>query len=189
MKSLFLIIGAPGSGKTTDAQIIAQSSSDVAHYSTGDLLRTAAKDNSKIGKKIAHIINAGEIVPVVIVLEAIMNVIQNAQEAIILIDGYPRSVEQMYGLDDTLSVQEKINLKGVIDVRVSDSIAKQRVLGRNRGDDDDMAIFENRLKVYYEPKEQIKTFYTTKNLYHVINGEREIKTVVQEMESLIHELL
>ena len=189
MKQLFLIIGAPGSGKTTDAQIIAQKSENIAHYSTGELLRFEAASGSELGKTIKNIINAGEIVPVQIALDAIFSVINNAKEETILIDGYPRSFEQMHGLDKALNAQSDIKLKAVIDVYVSDAVAKQRVLGRNRGADDDMAVFENRLKVYYEPKEQIENFYTSKNLYHCINGEREIEAIVKEMENLINELL
>lgn len=51
MKNLFLIIGAPGSGKTTDAGCIAQMNQSVAHYSTGDLLRAEVAKGSELGKK------------------------------------------------------------------------------------------------------------------------------------------
>lgn len=185
MKSLFLIIGAPGSGKTTDAELIAKDNETIAHFSTGELLRSEAASGSELGEKIGTIINAGEIVPVKIALDAIINAIKNAKEDIILIDGYPRSVEQMSGLDDVLQNEAGITLKAVIDVTVSDEVAKQRVLGRNRGADDDMSVFQNRLKVYYAPKQDIETFYTSKNLLHVINGEREIEAVVNEMEAYI----
>lgn len=51
MKKLFLIIGAPGSGKTTDAQIIARDNADsIVHYSTGDLLREEVASGSEYGK-------------------------------------------------------------------------------------------------------------------------------------------
>lgn len=188
MKSLFLIIGAPGSGKTTDAGIIAQNDTNIAHYSTGELLRSVARSGSELGKKIEEIINKGEIVPVAIALEAIINVIRNSKEEIVLVDGYPRSVEQMIGLDSVLKEQNDITLKAVIDVFVSDEVAKQRVLGRNRGVDDDEKVFENRLRVFHEPKNEIETFYTTKNLYYIINGEREIETVVSDIQTLIQTL-
>lgn len=188
-KNLFLIIGAPGSGKTTDASLIAQNHTSIAHYSTGELLRSEAASGSELGKKIATIINAGEIVPVSIALDAIISVIKNAKEETILIDGYPRSEEQMIGLDTILQKESTITLKAVIDVVVSDEVAEQRVLGRNRGIDDDIKIFQNRLKVYYEPKEMIEKFYTAKNLLHVINGEQDLQSVVVDMEKLINELL
>ena len=52
MKNLFLIIGAPGSGKTTDASIIAQQDEKFAHFSTGDLLRAEVASGSELGKLI-----------------------------------------------------------------------------------------------------------------------------------------
>lgn len=188
-KNLFLIIGAPGSGKTTDAGIIANESEKIVHYSTGELLRTEAKSASALGKKIAKIIDEGEIVPVSIALDEILNVIKHTKEEIILIDGYPRSEEQMLGLDSLLQKEDQILLKGVIDVVVSDETAKKRVLGRNRGVDDDIKVFENRLKVYYEPKVIIENFYKQKNLLHVINAQQEVNEVVNDMRALLKKLL
>ena len=53
MKKLFLIIGAPGSGKTTDASIIAENNADkIVHYSTGDMLREEVASGSDLGKEI-----------------------------------------------------------------------------------------------------------------------------------------
>ena len=58
MKKLFLIIGAPGSGKTTDAELISKRHENITHYSTGDMLRAEMAKNSDIGKEIAKYVNA-----------------------------------------------------------------------------------------------------------------------------------
>ena len=98
MKKLFLIIGAPGSGKTTDAELIAKRHENITHYSTGDMLRAEMAKNSDIGKEIAKYVNAGNIVPIKIAIQTIINAIKNAPTPTIIIDGYPRSLEQMSAL-------------------------------------------------------------------------------------------
>ena len=188
MKNLFLIIGAPGSGKTTDAQIIAKEDNKIAHFSTGELLRAEVASGSNLGLKIETIINAGEIVPVKIALDAIIKAIHSSTCNTILIDGYPRSDEQMRGLDDVLNDEKDIVLKSVIEVKVSEQTAMDRVLGRNRGADDNIEVFKNRMNVYTEPLQGIQDFYNSKNLLHKISGEKDIKTVVQEMTTFINSI-
>jgi len=187
MKSLFLIIGAPGSGKSTDASIIAQKHEDTTiHFSVGELLRLEAKSKSKLGKIIEEKINAGMLVPVKIAVETIIKAIDSSNKKIILIDGYPRSVEQMHGLEDELKKDKTIKLKKVIEVQVSQDIARQRVLGRARGDDDKEDIFLDRMKIYHEPLKDIRKFYQEKNLLIQINGEKSVEEVVRDMESKIY---
>lgn len=185
MKQLFLIIGAPGSGKTTDAQIIAQNNDNIAHFSTGELLRTEAASGSELGAIIKECMDAGNLVPVEVALETIVSAMKQSNKEIILIDGFPRSLEQMMGLDAILKNELLIKLMAVIEVEVSDEIALERVLGRARGDDDSVEVFKNRMKVYYEPQRDIQKFYLQKNLLHKIDGQRDIQTVVTQMEQFI----
>ena len=119
MKNLFLIIGAPGSGKTTDASIIAKDDKSFTHYSTGDLLRDEVARKSELGKLIDSFISKGNLVPLNVVVDTIVTAIKKAPTQNIIIDGYPRSVEQMSAFDKVLSEQNEVALKGVIEVRVS----------------------------------------------------------------------
>lgn len=185
MKNLFLIIGAPGSGKTTNASIIAQNNQCVEHYSTGDLLRAEVESGSELGKQIDSFISNGNLVPLDIVINAILNVIKNSQNDFILIDGYPRSVEQMLKLDEVLSKDDEVKLDCVIEVAVSQEVAKERILGRNRGADDNEEVFYNRMKVFLDPIEEIRKFYQDKGIFHSINGERTIEEIAGEMNELI----
>ncbi|MBU0632424.1 adenylate kinase [bacterium] len=185
MKKLFLIIGAPGSGKTTDAELIAKQNEAITHYSTGDMLRAEVATKSKLGLEINNYISKGLIVPIKIAIETIVNAIKNAPTDIIIIDGYPRSMEQLNALDEYLQSDASLELSSVIEVYVSEETARDRVLGRNRGADDNNEVFNNRMKVYTEPLADIQAFYNAKNLLHVISGEGSIEEIVAEMGSFI----
>ncbi len=185
LKKLFLIIGAPGSGKTTDAELIAKQNDKITHYSTGDMLRAEVASGSSLGSEINNYISKGLIVPIKIAIETIVNAIKNAPTNIIIIDGYPRSMEQLNALDEYLHVDSSLELVSVIEVQVSEETARDRVLGRNRGADDNTEVFDNRMKVYTEPLADIQAFYKAKNLLHVISGERTIEEIVFQMQNFI----
>lgn len=190
MKKLFLIIGAPGSGKTTDAELIASRHTNITHYSTGDMFRAEVASGSQRGEIINTYISAGNIVPIDIAIETILTAIKKASTDVVIIDGYPRSIEQMVELDGYLGKENEVELTNVIEVEVSQETAFQRVLGRAADadivrDDDNEKVFLNRMRLYIEPLSEIRTFYTKKDLLKVISGEGTIKEIVDEMDEFI----
>lgn len=185
MKKLFLIIGAPGSGKTTDAELIAAKNENISHYSTGDMLRCEVASKSALGLEIDQYISKGLIVPIEIAIATITNAITNASTDVVILDGYPRSMEQLNALDKYLSADAPLELTSVIEVEVSEETARDRVLGRARGADDNTEVFDNRMKVYTDPLAEIQSFYTAKNILKIISGEGTIEEIVSEMETFI----
>ena len=185
MKKLFLIIGAPGSGKTTDAELIADRHENITHYSTGDMFRAEVASGSERGKIIDSYVSKGNLVPIDIVIETIVGAIKNAPTDVVVIDGYPRSQEQMTELDKYLANESEVELVNVIEVEVSEDVARDRVLGRARGADDNNEVFNNRMKVFTEPLADIQAFYGAKNILEKINGERTIEEIVDEMDAFI----
>ena len=185
MQKLFLIIGAPGSGKTTDAQLIAKNHENITHYSTGDMFRAEVSSGSELGKTLNSYMSAGNLVPIEVAIKTIVNAIKKAPTPVIVIDGYPRSIEQMEALDNYLATDNEVELVNVIEVEVSEDVARDRVLGRARGADDNNEVFDNRMKVYTEPLADIQGFYQSKNLLTKINGERTIEEIVSDMDKFI----
>lgn len=192
MKKLFLIIGAPGSGKTTDASIIAENNDNIVHYSTGDMLREEVGSGSELGKEIESYISKGALVPLDIIVNTIVSAINNAPVDNVLIDGYPRSTEQMTAFDELVAKEENIELASVIEVRVSEQVARDRILGRRaeaapgeERSDDSEEVFNDRMKIYTDPLAEIQRFYTDKALLTIISGERTLEEVVAEMERFV----
>lgn len=190
MTKLFLIIGAPGSGKTTDAELIAAKHENITHYSAGGMFRAEVASGSERGKLIESFITKGLIVPIDIAIETMVDAIKNAPTNVVVIDGYPRSIEQMSELDKYLENESEVELTNVIEVEVSQDTAFQRVLGRAadaevvRADDNE-EVFLNRMKLYTQPLAEIQEFYSQKSLLKVISGEGTIEEIVQEMDAFV----
>jgi len=156
------------------------------------MLREEVASGSELGQTIESYISRGALVPIDIIINTIASAIKNAPVDNILIDGYPRSVEQMTAFDELVSKEDDIELSSVIEVRVSEEVARERILGRRseaapgeERSDDSEEVFNDRMKIYTDPLAEIQAFYTEKSLLEVISGERTLEEVVADMEAFV----
>lgn len=176
-----IIFGAPGAGKGTQAQKLAEAL-NLKHISTGKLLREEVLKNSEIGKKVKNIISQGSLVNDKIVDQIVKNQIsENGSHAGFIFDGYPRNIAQAENLDKFLT---EISLPIILNLKVNTSALIQRLLLRgidsNRPDDNETTI-KYRLNIYTEQTEPLLTFYGKQNRVIDINGEGSVDEVYQKL--------
>lgn len=129
MRKCLILIGAPGSGKGTHSDILSKRL-EVAHISTGDILRREINSNTDIGKKIQNMLESGNLVPDSIMVELLKKRLteKDCDNGFIL-DGYPRTLEQVESINkifnDLLITEYK-----VIELEVNLEDLKKRILGR-----------------------------------------------------------
>jgi len=187
-KQVILIIGAPGSGKTSTVREIIKNEK-ISHFSMGEIFRSEIQSKTEIGLQIKKYIEKAIPVPITIAIDIVFKSIEVADNKIIIIDGYPRSQEQMFLFDEIIAKKKKIELKGVIEIEVSENIAKKRILSRNRGNDDSLAIFQNRLIDYNNTRQNIVVNYKLKQLFYSIDGNLEFDMACKLLKSKVLQLL
>lgn len=201
-----VLIGSPGAGKGTQAKVLSKHF-DIAHISTGDLLRDEINLKTELGLKIIDIMNAGELVSDEIVAQLLSNRIQkdDCKNGFIL-DGYPRNVTQAEGLPSIVGDIDKVVL-----ITVADELIIERMVGRRgcskcgqmfhikynppkqegvcdvcqnaleqRKDDNEETV-KNRLLVYHNSTSPIIDYYRNKGLLLEINGVGDIEEISKQL--------
>ena len=194
-----ILLGAPGAGKGTQAEIISERLS-IPTISTGNIIRAALKAQTEMGIKAKEFIDKGLLVPDDVVIGIVRDRLKedDCKNGFIL-DGFPRTVPQAQALDEM-----GIEIDKVIDIQVPDEKIVQRLSGRrvccgcgasyhliykkpkkdgicnhcgaqlvHRSDDKEETILE-RLKVYHEQTEPLVDYYRKKNKLVVVEGQEEV---------------
>ena len=123
-----ILLGPPGAGKGTQAKVLSEKL-NIAHISTGDLLRQNVKNNTRLGQEAKRYMEKGELVPDDLVTDMLINNINSSQSQNgFILDGYPRNIAQAKALEEILKKgQDK---EYVIYLDTSEPVIIQRLSGR-----------------------------------------------------------
>lgn len=178
-----VLLGAPGSGKGTQAAAL-KASLGVPHVSTGDLLRAAVKAGSPLGLKAKAVMESGHLVSDEIVLGMLEERLSHADaDAGFILDGYPRNVAQCAALESLLErIGQPIDV--AIKLEVPYELIVERIAGRaaaeGRGDDTPDTV-RARLRIYAEQTEPVAGYFGSKHKLAVVDGVGELDTVFERI--------
>ncbi len=194
-----ILLGAPGAGKGTQAEIICETYK-IPAISTGNIIREALKSGTEMGLKAKSYMDAGQLVPDEVVIGIIKD--RLAQEDCkngFILDGFPRTIPQAEALDKMGIVIDK-----VVDIEVPDEKIVQRMSGRRvcekcgasyhllykkpavegvcgkcggtlvQRKDDHPDTVNARLKVYHEQTEPLKAYYSAQGKLSIVEGQEEV---------------
>ena len=174
-----LIIGPPGAGKGTQAALLAESFG-IPAISTGDIFRYNVKNETELGLKAKAFMDRGEYVPDSLTNDLVRDRLAKADaEAGFLLDGYPRTVDQVQELDAILSESDR-KLDVVVQLTADYEELVRRLAGRAALEgraDDTPDVIRRRLEVYDEQTAVLIDIYAARGLVARIDGLGEISEV------------
>jgi adenylate kinase len=179
-----LILGPQGSGKGTQAKIVADARG-IPHVATGDILRQAVAEGTELGRRVQPVLERGDLVPDELMIDLIRERLEG--ERGFVLDGFPRTVAQAEALDAMLSEIGK-PLDAVILLDVSDQVATARLharaLAEGRSDDSPEAI-GNRLRLYHELTETAVARYRSNGTLVTVAGEGTVAEVAAAIDDAL----
>jgi len=206
-----ILLGAPGSGKGTQGDLITRKFG-FPKISSGDLLRRAVKDNIPLGREADAVMKHGDLVSDDVVIGMIKERIEkeDCQQGYIL-DGFPRTLSQALVLEKISPEETEI----VIDIHLDDPVIIDRISARRicsgcnrifnlllkspehkgicedcggtlvQRTDDKPEVIKDRLKVYHEQRDALVEFYKEKNVYACVEGDADREDIFGNICSLL----
>ena len=205
-----ILLGAPGAGKGTQAELLTKKLS-IPAISTGNMLREAIRNGSALGMKVKQYMDEGALVPDELILSIVAERVAepDCKNGFIL-DGVPRTLAQAEALD-----AKGVRIDHVVSIEVDDSVIEGRMTGRrvcgNCGasyhivanpsktegicdlcsgnlvirKDDAPETVRHRLEVYHASTEILKRYYEQQGKLRLINGEQEIDAISEQILTVI----
>lgn len=209
-----LIMGRPGAGKGTQAANIKEYY-HIPHISTGDMFRTAIKNQTKLGLTAKEYMDKGALVPDEVTIGIVQErLLEDDCKKGFLLDGFPRTIAQAESLESFLK-QNEIVLDAVLDVDVPAEILVRRMVGRRvckgcgatyhvefntpkqegicdvcgtkliQRNDDTLETAENRLNVYDKQTAPLLQFYKERNLLKTVDGNQALDKVFEDIKAVL----
>jgi adenylate kinase len=215
--SPILVVGAPGSGKGTQAGVISDAC-QIPHVATGDLLRDHVRRGTALGSAASTYMASGDLVPDEIVIKILIERFQKPDaERGVLLDGFPRTLSQAHLLDRQLASHGG-GVWAVFYLVVPEASLIQRLTGRRvcvgcqgtfhvqlqalpPGDvcptcgdhlvqrpDDHEEIIRHRVAVYLQETQPVLKYYAEQNLIYPIDGDRPVDEIRVDLLNVLRRL-
>jgi adenylate kinase len=170
-----ILLGAPGSGKGTQAALLAERF-HLPAISTGDMLREAVEARTSLGRRVEQFVAAGELVDDSTMAEVVRERLDRADAASgFILDGYPRTREQAGDLEHVLDdFDEQLDAVVLIEVPVDEVV--RRAIARGREDDTEEVV-RRRQEVYREQTEPLIGYYRELGLLRPVDGDQTVEQV------------
>jgi len=186
MKNL-IIFGSPGSGKGTQAELIAKKY-HLTHLSSGEILRQAVGSGSDLGREIQAYQAQGELVPDKLIIQIFQEHLASLNRQDFILDGYPRTLAQASDLDEFLKDNP---ITAVLNLQLPEEEAIQRILlrGQSSGRSDDNAeVVRNRFGVYRAQTLPLLEYYRKQDKVIDIDGRPAIEEIFEKISEQLDRL-
>lgn len=187
MSARLLLIGPPGAGKGTQAQRLSEAL-EVPAISTGDIFREHLRNETELGLKAKAYMDAGDNVPDSLTNDLVRDRLSQSDcTEGFLLDGYPRTTDQVRALDEFLA-EHDASMDAVVELVAEPDIVverlKKRALEQGRSDDDE-SVVRHRLEVYARQTAPLIDVYAGRGLLAKVDGIGEIAEVTERIEQAL----
>ncbi|HBS48896.1 MAG TPA: adenylate kinase [Rhodobacteraceae bacterium] len=187
-----ILLGPPGAGKGTQASHLV-SSRGMVQLSTGDMLREAKTSGTEMGRRVAEVMDRGELVTDEIVIGLIREKLDQGSDGGFIFDGFPRTLAQADALGELLAEKGE-TLDAVIEMQVDDETLVRRIVNRAeearaagqpvRADDNEESM-RIRLMEYYKKTAPLIGYYHAKGMLNRVDGLGSIEAVQADIAAIL----
>lgn len=184
-----IFFGPPGAGKGTQATVIKEKY-QLAHLSTGDMLREAVAAGTEVGLQAKAVMEAGKLVSDTLICEVVADRIEEPDCAKgFILDGFPRTIAQAQALDAMLAGKSK-SIDVVLELKVDEEALVARIEKRaaetgGARSDDNAETLRKRLAVYREQTAPVLPHYEKQGLVKSIDGMKAVDDVTRQIDTAL----